>query len=116
MQTALEDIKLDPVRWAQYVRELTQHAPARDVQELSGVHASTISRWYDDENPTAPSARAVIAIARAFGSNVIEALCVAGYVSPSEAQMRPKTRQLPDYATSSLVRELARRAELSVAS
>lgn len=114
MQSLSDIIKLDPRRWADYVRTATGGAPALAVQARSGVHQSTISRWYDDDEPTAPSARAVIAIARAYRLSVVEALMQAGYLDENDTKRR-RPLALRDVPTSELMREIERRTSEAVA-
>lgn len=105
----------DVRRWADYVRDITHGDNGLAIQARSGVHQSTISRWYSDTNPQRPSAVAVVAIARAYGANVVESLVAAGFVSDDEAKLREARPSLRGVETSELMRELARRTGEKVA-
>lgn len=106
----------DPHRWAFYVRRVSRDASQLAISRASGVNQTTISRWYDSDAPSAPSARAVVAIARAYKANVIEALVEGGVMTEADAKLRSRRRiDVIDLSTDELLRELARRAEQGVA-
>lgn len=106
----------DPRRWAQYVRTISRGASQLAISRASGVNQTTLSRWMDERKPSAPSARAVIAIARAYKVNVLDALVEGGIMTEDDAKLRTRRRvHLLSVSTDELIAELARRAEKGVA-
>lgn len=61
---------------------VTSHASRAEVASAAGVDPASVSRWKTGRNT--PSADRVIAVARHYGRNPIEALVAAGYLNPAE--------------------------------
>lgn len=61
---------------------VTSHASRAEVAAAAGVDPASVSRWKTGRNT--PSADRVIAVARHYGRNPIEALVAAGYLDPAE--------------------------------
>lgn len=91
--------------WRDYVRSIAGDVSGKVIARRAGIHQTTISRWRSDEQP---SVNSVIAFARGYGLNVLDALIESGYITDDEARTRPRSiRRVP---TDELMRELARRA------
>lgn len=82
----------------------------RELADKTGVNAATISRWLSDEG-TQPSAEQVIRFARGVGDSPIQALVMAGYVTPNEARMEVKDLDIADLDEVVLLNELLARAK-----
>lgn len=90
--------------WRDYVYSITGDVSGKVIARRAGIHQTTISRWRSDEQP---SVNSVIAFARGYGINVLDALTASGYITDDEAHTRPRSiRRVP---TEELMRELARR-------
>lgn len=59
------------------------------IAEAAGLNPSTVSRWKNGDGK--PDASAVIAIARAFNADPVEALVVAGYLGMEDLQRYAST-------------------------
>lgn len=68
--------------WWEYLMRVTSHASRSEVANAAGVDPASVSRWKTGRNT--PSADRVIAVARHYGRNPIEALVAAGYLDPTE--------------------------------
>jgi len=94
--------------WPDYVRRvaagLTQ---AQIAAQTGGVSTSNVGRWLRAE-PGQPEANNVIAFARAFRRDPVEALAAAGYLRPDESDPTART-PLSQYSYRELIDELQRR-------
>ncbi len=70
-------------RWSDYVQK-QMRGTQQELSERSGVNAATLSRWLSGR--VAPSHEQVIAFARGIKENPIQALVMAGYITPEEAR------------------------------
>lgn len=109
--------EIAPQRWSAFVRTTVGNATQPAIARKTGIDQGTISRWLNDERAAMPSARAVVAFARAYGLNVVGALVVAGYLTEADARRRSAVRvvDLRDVTIEELIAELGRRAEQGVA-
>lgn len=87
-----------------------KHGSQRELADKVQINPATISRWLDDEIDARPSAEQVIRFARGVGESPIQALVMAGYVSPDEARMEVKDLTLSDLSEVVLLSELLSRA------
>jgi hypothetical protein len=107
-----DPIDLAPgARWAQLVRSTVGDASQLMISQKTKIDQGTISRWLS-ESPTTPSVRAVVAFARAYRLNVIDALVIAGHITQEDVKRRKRIQlvELGNVPTSELVAELGRRA------
>ncbi|MCG7241453.1 MULTISPECIES: hypothetical protein [Corynebacterium] len=79
---------------------------ARTIAKATGLSHTTISRAAD--NPTPPPA-VVVAVARAYGYNPVEALSRTGLLTPIEARPVTSEANLRRVSTRVLLQELLRR-------
>ena len=68
--------------WADYTRRITAGATQADIAARTGIEQSSISRWRQGRNT--PRAELVVAFARSYDRNPVEALIVAGYLDRNE--------------------------------
>lgn len=68
--------------WWEYLMRIAAHAPRAEVAKAAGVDPASVSRWKTGRNT--PSADRVIAVARHYRRNPIEALVAAGYLDARE--------------------------------
>ncbi|MBY6678234.1 MULTISPECIES: helix-turn-helix domain-containing protein [unclassified Rhodococcus (in: high G+C Gram-positive bacteria)] len=68
--------------WWEYLNRVTDRASQVEIARAAGVDPASVSRWKLGKNT--PSADRVIAVARHFGRNPVEALVVARYLEPRE--------------------------------
>lgn len=68
--------------WWEYLNRVTDKASQVEIARAAGVDPASVSRWKLGKNT--PSADRVIAVARHFGRNPVEALVVAGYLEAGE--------------------------------
>ncbi|MBY6367901.1 helix-turn-helix domain-containing protein [Rhodococcoides corynebacterioides] len=68
--------------WWEYLIRVTDKASQVEIARAAGVDPASVSRWKLGKNT--PSADRVIAVARHFGRNPVEALVVAGYLQADE--------------------------------
>lgn len=68
--------------WWEYLNRVTDRASQVEIAKAAGVDPASVSRWKLGKNT--PSADRVIAVARHFGRNPVEALVVARYLRPTE--------------------------------
>lgn len=94
--------------WPEYVRRLTSGQTLAQIAQRSGISMSNIGRWIRGELVATPDAANVIAFAKAYGQNPMEALAAAGYFTASDVQPGQKT-PLTQYSTDELMAELRRR-------
>ena len=79
---------------------------ARTIAKATGLSHTTISRAAD--NPTPPPA-VVVAVARAYGYNPVEALAHTGLLTPAEARPITGEANLRRISTRVLLQDLLRR-------
>ena len=96
-------------RWTQYVRSHLRGSQ-KELADRTGVNAATVSRWMNGEGQR-PSAEQVIRFARGVGESPIQALVMAGYVTPDEARMEVKDLRIDDLDEVVLLNELLDRAK-----
>lgn len=72
--------------WWEYLNRVTNKASQVEIARAAGVDPASVSRWKLGKNT--PSADRVIAVARHFGRNPVEALVVARYLAPHEVDAR----------------------------
>ena len=95
--------------WRPYVERHTKGLTQAEVAERTGLGQTAISRWLR-EDTNAPRAEYVVAFARGFNLNPVEALIVAGYVTADEAGTATEGRTpIADYPDMELLEELRQR-------
>lgn len=95
--------------WSDYVHRHTRGLTQTQVAEATGLAQTAISRWMR-EDTNAPRAEYVVAFARGFNQNPIEALIVAGYITAAEAGAATVVRTpISEYSEVELIDELRRR-------
>jgi transcriptional regulator with XRE-family HTH domain len=97
--------------WPLYLSAITDGQPGARIAERTGIPESTISRWLSDK--AEPRPKQVVAVARAYGQNPVEALVAAGYLEEGEIDVASKPTDLSLRAFTSLAisREMVRRIE-----
>lgn len=76
---------------------------------LTGVDQTAIGRWLRGDTG-APRAESVVAFARAVNRPPVEALIVAGYLSPDDVQGATVRGSLDDFTVDELLDELRKRS------
>lgn len=94
--------------WADYTRRITAGATQAEIAARTGIEQSSISRWRQGRNT--PRAELVVAFARAYDRNPVEALIVAGYLDRNEVGgVIELETSLSAVSTHQLLDELSRR-------
>lgn len=94
--------------WADYTRRITAGATQAEIAARTGIEQSSISRWRQGRNT--PRAELVVAFARAYDRNPVEALIVAGYLDRNEVGgVIELETSLSAVSTHQLLEELGRR-------
>jgi len=93
-------------RWSDYVRAHVE-GTQREFALRVGVGESTVSRWLAGQ--VQPTAGQVIKFARAVGKSPIQALVMAGQISPEEGHMAVTDLGLGDLNDGTILEEIARR-------
>jgi transcriptional regulator with XRE-family HTH domain len=96
--------------WSRYVRALTRDEPQEAVGRRVGLNGSTINRWRNGSRPGKPAEVAALAVA--YDGNVLEAFVAAGYLTPEQAGIPPRSR--PDWGAvtnEELLEQVAARLE-----
>lgn len=93
-------------RWAEYVRA-QMRGSQQDLADRSKVGTASISRWLKG---SAPSPIDVIKFARNLGESPVQALVMAGHLTPAEANTTVKDLSLSRLNDIVLIDELRRRA------
>lgn len=92
-----------------YFKEASGEASYRDMGEASGINYSTIRRQLTGEGDL--TAGVVVALARTYKRNVLEALVTAGFITQQEAEA-PSVREALAAATDvDLAEEILKRAQ-----
>lgn len=98
--------------WAEYVKRITHPLNQTQIAEKTGIAQTNIGRWLRGARGL-PKAEYVVALARTFDQNPVEALVAAGYLSHDEVGVpfKPKSGRTPikDYSTDELLAELRNR-------
>lgn len=94
--------------WADYTRRITAGATQAEIAARTGIEQSSISRWRQGRNT--PRAELVVAFARSYDRNPVEALIVAGYLDRNEVGgVIELETSLSVVSTNQLLDELSRR-------
>lgn len=94
--------------WADYTRRITAGATQAEIATRTGIEQSSISRWRQGRNT--PRAELVVAFARSYDRNPVEALIVAGYLDRNEVGgVIELETSLSAVSTDQLLDELSRR-------
>lgn len=93
-------------RWKDYVAQQMQGSQ-RELAERSGAGPASISRWLKGKPPSAEEA---IRFARGVGLSPVQALTMAGYLTPREAGAVVSDLRLSDINDVALLDELRARA------
>lgn len=94
--------------WADYTRRITAGATQAEIAARTGIEQSSISRWRQGRNT--PRAELVVAFARSYERNPVEALIVAGYLDRNEVGgVIELETSLSAVSTDQLLDELSRR-------
>ncbi|WP_193118476.1 helix-turn-helix domain-containing protein [Brachybacterium tyrofermentans] len=91
--------------WIAWIRDISDHAPDRQVAAKIGIAPSTVGRWQDYP----PKIDAVVKLARAYGVPVADGLLASGYVQPGDLRTPRYERDLGRFTASELLAELAQR-------
>jgi transcriptional regulator with XRE-family HTH domain len=94
--------------WSDYVRRVTTGLNQVQIAERTGIAQTAIGRWLRADSG-APRADYVVAFARAFNENPVEALIIAGYITAAEAGVERVRVPLSEYAPEELLADLNRR-------
>lgn len=99
--------------WSDYLRSVAPAAQQREIAQASGVDQATVSRWQRADAPPRPDN--VAAFARAYQRPVLEAFIAAGFLTPDEANERPRGRPRLDLVPDEeLLAELGQRLRSKV--
>lgn len=94
--------------WADYTRRITAGATQAEIAARTGIEQSSISRWRQGRNT--PRAELVVAFARSYDRNPVEALIVAGYLDRNEVGgVIELETSLSAVSTDQLLDEISRR-------
>ena len=94
--------------WADYTRRITAGATQAEIATRTGIEQSSISRWRQGRNT--PRAELVVAFARSYDRNPVEALIVAGYLDRNEVGgVIELETSLSAVSTDQLLDEISRR-------
>jgi transcriptional regulator with XRE-family HTH domain len=96
--------------WPTYLESITRGDSGARIALLAGIPESTISRWRSGTYMPKPTH--VVAIARAYGVNPIEALVGAGLIEEGDldvADVAPRRLQLREFTDLELAQEMVRR-------
>ena len=94
--------------WADYTRRITAGATQAEIAARTGIEQSSISRWR--QGRTTPRAELVVAFARSYERNPVEALIVAGYLDRNEVGgVIELETSLSTVSTDQLLEEIGRR-------
>lgn len=91
--------------WITWIRDISDHAPDRQVANRIGIAPSTVGRW--QEYP--PKVDAVVKLAHAYGVPVADGLIAAGYVQAGDLRTPRYERDLSRFTASELLAELTHR-------
>lgn len=95
--------------WSEYVNWVVGDDRQVEISAKTGIDQGTISRWRKDE-PQQVSARSARAFALGYNRPVLEAFVVAGFLTESEAGMRPPGKaDLGSVSNERLAAEVRRR-------
>ena len=95
--------------WREYVQRHARGYTQTQVADITGLAQTAISRWLR-EDINAPRAEYVVAFARGFNQNPVEALIIAGYITPAEAGAATVVgTPISDFTEVELLDELRRR-------
>jgi transcriptional regulator with XRE-family HTH domain len=99
------------ITWPSYLSAISGGQAGARIAERTGIPESTISRWLSDK--AEPRPKQVVAVARAYGQNPVEALVAAGYLEDGEINVpsEPTDLSLRSFTTLSLSKEMVRRIE-----
>lgn len=96
--------------WPEYLSEITQGDSGTRIAQLSGVPESTVSRWRSGIYSPKPSH--VVAVARAYGVNVAEALIASNFIDAADVDLNVASARkfaLREYTDMELAQEMVRR-------
>lgn len=95
--------------WISYLSTLPgkEDSPHRAIAARTGIHPSTVYRWF---HGTVPTPERVIQVARAYGRDPVEALIAAGILTRADLDA-PSTGWIAatNAPTAVLLRELGKR-------
>lgn len=98
--------------WSEYVKRITHPLTQTEIAEKTGIAQTNIGRWMRGARGL-PKAEYVVALAREFKQNPVEALVAAGYLRPGEVgvSFKPKSGRTPikEYSTDELLAEIRHR-------
>jgi transcriptional regulator with XRE-family HTH domain len=95
--------------WSDYVQRHAKGLTQMQVADKTGLAQTAISRWLRGDT-NAPRAEYVVAFARGFDQNPVEALIVAGYITAEEAGATTEVRTpISEYSGVELIDELRRK-------
>lgn len=98
--------------WPSYVRRITDNALPKDIAKTLNVNRSLVDRWLNKESR--PATENVVAFARTFHGNPVDALLAAGYLDAADIRGTVQIVQsLTAFSDDALIEEL--RARLIVA-
>lgn len=94
--------------WRDYVVRISGTEEQKVIAEKSGIGATVINRWFKERNE--PSAKLVVAFARAYSRPPVEALVAAGVIAEGDAASAIEVqRDLRELSDDDLLREVRRR-------
>jgi transcriptional regulator with XRE-family HTH domain len=94
--------------WSAFVRRVTGGATQVDIAKRAGLAQTNVGRWLRGD-PGAPRADSVIAFARAFNEDPVEALIAAGYLENAELTGSGPRTPLSQYSDEEITHELQSR-------
>lgn len=98
--------RVPETRWYQYVQAVSGNAQAIEIAKRVDIDNSAITRWKQGQQPTIGF---VIAFARAYRRNVLEAFVAAEFITDDEANLREVNVGPESLTNDQLVEEVRRR-------
>jgi transcriptional regulator with XRE-family HTH domain len=108
-QRGISGMNANRAAWTSYLNTLAgkEDSPHRAIAAQTGIHPSTVYRWF---HGTVPTPERVIQVARAYGRDPVEALIAAGILTKADLT-KPASGWIAanSATTATLLRELGER-------
>jgi transcriptional regulator with XRE-family HTH domain len=85
---------MNETSWSRYVKRTSRNASGSEIEAVTGIGQSTVSRWL--VSATLPSPAHAAKFAHSYGGNVLEAFVAAGFLTEEEAGIPPREEE-PDF-------------------
>lgn len=98
---------MQPENWWEYVKRISDNAPAKAIAAAAGVDASQVTRWKEGQRPNADTA---VAFARRYKVSPVVALIAADYLRVDEVTGAVEIHaSVSDLSTNELLHEIGLR-------